>query len=178
MIAVYSQVGMQALAQISNEDLVREQGLDPVIAWIIQLYCKNQLFKSKVTPDDSPAIKVMLRHRWQLVMQNGLLYWKIQSSNRDRLTLQHVLPEAFQRQALWACRKNISNLGKEHSLDFLRDRCYWPNLASDVEAHIHQCDNCQWFKAKPWRTELSPIKVKNPLELVCMDFLTVDFRKE
>ena len=49
MVAVCGQVRMQSPAQMSCEDWVREQGLDPVIAQIIQLYHEKQLFKSKVT---------------------------------------------------------------------------------------------------------------------------------
>ena len=62
------QVGMQAQAQMSHEDWVREQGLDPVIAQIIQLYHEKQLFKSRVTPDDPPALTAMVRHRLQFVL--------------------------------------------------------------------------------------------------------------
>ena len=50
-------------------------------------------------------------------------------------------------------------------------------MASDVETHIHRCDHCQRFKAKPQRAELSPIKVTHPLELVHIDFLTVESGK-
>ena len=117
----------------------------------------------------------MFRHRWQFVLGNGLRYLKVhQSSNKDRPTLQFVLPEAFQKQALQACHKAIGHLGKECSLKLLRDRFYWPNLASNIETHIHQCDHCQRFKAKPQRAELPPVKVTHPLELVHMDFLTVE----
>ena len=54
---------------------------------------------------------------------------------------------------------------------------YWPNLASDVEAHICQFYHWEWFKAKPQRIELSLIKVTHPLELVHMDFLTEESGK-
>ena len=56
-------MGLQAPAQMSNEDWVKEQGLDPDIAQIIQLYHEKQSFRSRVTPDGSQALKVMLRHR-------------------------------------------------------------------------------------------------------------------
>ena len=59
---VCGQVGMQAPAEMSNQDWVREHELDPVIALIIQLYHEKQLFKCRVTRDDSPALKAMLRH--------------------------------------------------------------------------------------------------------------------
>ena len=81
-----------------------------------------------------------------------------------------MLPEGFQKQALCICHEDIGHLGKECSLDLLMDRFYWPNLASDVEANIHQCDHCQRFKAKPQTTEFSPIMVMDPLELVHIDF--------
>ena len=63
MVTVCGQVGTQAPAQMSH-DWVREQELDAFIAWIIQSYCEKQLFQSRVTSDDSPALKAMLQHRW------------------------------------------------------------------------------------------------------------------
>ena len=108
--------------------------------------------------------------KWVIVSEDSVLQQRHANSTI-------CVARLFQKQALWACHDNISHLGKEHSLDLLRDRFYWPNLASDVEAHIHQCDCYQQFKAKPQRTELSLIKVTHPLELVHMDFLTVESGK-
>ena len=91
------QVRMQAPTQMSHEDWIREQGLDPVIAQTIQLHHEKQSFKSKVIPDDSPALKVMLRHRWQCVLGNRLFYQKIviqQGQANSTICVAKGFPEA------------------------------------------------------------------------------------
>ena len=46
-----------------------------------------------------------------------------------------------------------------------------------MENHIHTCDRCLCFKSKPQKTESYPITTTHPLELVHMDFLTIESGK-
>ena len=43
-----------------------------------------------------------------------------------------------------------------------------------MESHIQTCERCLCFKSKPQKTELYPITATHPLELIHMDFLTVE----
>ena len=47
----------------------------------------------------------------------------------------------------------------------------------DESKHIHNCKWCLRFMAKPMRMELQPIKATYPLELVHMDYLTIESGK-
>ena len=46
-------------------------------------------------------------------------------------------------------------------------------LAEDVQTHIHTCDRCIKFKQPQEKSEMQPILVSYPLELVHLDFLTL-----
>ena len=46
-----------------------------------------------------------------------------------------------------------------------------------MENHIQTCDRCLCFKSKPQKTELYPITATHPLELIHMDFLTIESGK-
>ena len=75
------------------------------------------------------------------------------------------------------CYDDIGHLGLERSLGLLKDQFYWPNMAQDIETHIKQCDRCLKFKSKLQQTELHPIVATHSMELVHMDYLTVESGK-
>ena len=78
---------------------------------------------------------------------------------------------------LEACHDDIGHLGKERVLSLLIDRFYWPNMFKDVEEYVDTCPRCLRFKTTPEHAELNPIYASRPLELVHMDFLTIESPK-
>ena len=50
-------------------------------------------------------------------------------------------------------------------------------MQKDATQHIRNCERCLKFKAKPARTELQSIKATYPLELVHMDYFTIESEK-
>ena len=47
-------------------------------------------------------------------------------------------------------------------------------MAQDVEAHVKSCPRCLRFKKLPERATLNPIEATRPLELVRIDYLTIE----
>ena len=76
-----------------------------------------------------------------------------------------------------AFHDDIGHLGLERSLDLLKDRFYWAGIMADIENHNQTCDRCLHFKKKPQKTELYPITATHPLELIHIDFLTIESGK-
>ena len=76
-----------------------------------------------------------------------------------------------------ACHDDIGHLGLERSLDLLKDKFYWPGMNEEMEDHIRNHNSCLHFKSKPQKTELCPIMATHPLELIHMDFLTIESGK-
>ena len=117
----------------------------------------------------------MLRHKQQFILRKCLLYRKVQFCSHDQPSLQFVLPQNYREQAMKACHDDIEHLHVERSLDLLKDRFYWEGMSTDMENHIQNCDRCLCFK--PQKTELYPITTTHPLDLVHMDFLTIESGK-
>ena len=157
----------------SNEDWVREQVSDPSLSQVIQVIKGNIIDKDNLLED----AKTMLRKKSKFIFRNNLLYKKNRAQNRNKDYLQFVLPTAFRKQALEACHDDIGHLGTERTLSLLTDRFYWPKQAKDVEQYIQTCPRCLKFKAIPERAELTPILATRPLELVHIDFLTIESGK-
>ena len=71
--------------------------------------------------------------------------------------MRFVLPGDYRQKALKACHDDMGHLGQDWSLDLLKDRFFWPNMANDIENHIRKCDRCLHFKVKTQRAEMKPI---------------------
>lgn len=66
-------------------------------------------------------------------------------------------------------------LGVEQTLELVRARFYWPKMSSDVEAKIRTCRRCVRRKGQQEKAaSLVNIQTSRPMELVCMDFLSLD----
>ena len=51
-------------------------------------------------------------------------------------------------------------------------------MNDEIENHIQNCDRCLQFESRPQKkTELCPITATHPLQLVHMDFLTIESGK-
>lgn len=69
----------------------------------------------------------------------------------------------------------MGNMGIERTLDLVRKRFYWPKMSAEVEAKIKACDHCIRRRSLPEKAApLVNITATRSLELVCMDFLTVE----
>ena len=91
--------------------------------------------------------------------------------------MRHVLPKKYWQKALEACHDNVGHLGIERTLPLLCDRFYRPNMAQDVEIHVKSCPRCLRFKRLPERANLNPIEATRPMELVHIDYLTIEAPK-
>ena len=107
-----------------------------------------------------------------------MLYNKCVSNNREIGYLQFVLHKLFRKQVLEACHDEIGHLGIERTTSLLKDRFYLPGMEDDIEEYVKTCPKCLKFKAVPERAELNIIDVTRPLELVHIDFLTIEAPKK
>ena len=63
-------------------------------------------------------------------------------------------------------------------MHILRDRFYWPRMSADLNAWVNACDRCLKRKSPTNnRAPLVSITTQQPLELVTMDFLTLEMSK-
>lgn len=74
---------------------------------------------------------------------------------------------------------DMGHLGIDWTLDFARARFFWPRMATGIETRIVDCrlscSRCVCRKALPEKAApLVNIHVARPLELVCIDFLSIE----
>ena len=125
----------------------------------------------------SEQAKQMYRFRCKLIIRHGLLYKKYYDINLKEERMQFVLPKKYWHKALEACHDNVGHLWIERMLSLLCDRFYWPNMAQDFEIYVKSCPRCLRFKRLPERVNLNPIEPTRPMELVHIDYLTIETPK-
>ncbi|KAL1258984.1 hypothetical protein QQF64_009561 [Cirrhinus molitorella] len=70
---------------------------------------------------------------------------------------------------------DMGHLGIERTLDLVRSKFFWPKMSHTVERKIKTCGRCIRRKTPPDRAApLVSIQTSRPLELVCMDFLSIE----
>ncbi|XP_048240817.1 uncharacterized protein LOC124120015 [Haliotis rufescens] len=105
-------------------------------------------------------------------LKRGVLYRVIKTEGEDQEQL--VLPTRCRSAVLRSLHDNVGHPGRDRTLSLIKDRFYWPGMTKDVETHVQQCVPCLRHKTPTGRAPLVSIETSQPLELVCMDFLTLE----
>ena len=161
----------EPMAQIDQREIRKQQLDDSFLGfWVRAVRNKSQ-------PE-----RTLLRTRQDLAMHKiysslklirGVLYKELEVENEKRNML--VLPTCFIEQVLHGLHNDMGHPGKERTLSLIRDRFYWPGMTSDVDSWIANCGRCIRRKSKTdIRAPLVNIRSKYPLELVCIDYLTLE----
>ena len=64
--------------------------------------------------------------------------------------------------------------GIVRTLSLLRERFFWPGMHRDATQYVNKCQNCLKREATPHVAPLQPIIANQPMELVHMDFLSIE----
>lgn len=113
-----------------------------------------------------------------LQVQRGVLYRITEGKEEGEAKCQLVLPRIFRAKALEGLHNDMGHLGRDRTLSLVRDRFYWPRMATDVDEWVKACDRCLRRKGTiNQKAPLVSIRTSQPLELVCIDFLTLEMSK-
>ena len=164
--------GFPVISSISEEDLKQQQRADPAICEIIRLMETGESPPPAVKKE-LPDLPIFLRELNKLELKNNILYRKRQVVERTQY--QIVLPEEFRGIVMSSLHDDMGHLGFDRTLDLTRARFFWPRMATDIERKIKSCSRCVRRKTPPEKAApLVSIQVTRPLELVCMDFLSIE----
>ena len=115
----------------------------------------------------------LLKDRDRLSLRDGILIRRCIVDGSE--TFQLVLPASLHNATLRGLHDDVGHLGKDKTLDLVGQRFYWPGMTRDVESYIKDCARCIKRKAPdPPRAPLVPILATEPMELLAMDFLSIE----
>ena len=160
----------------SNIDWMKEQRADPNLTVIIKLIESGQLQKRKLHGKDTPEVKSLLRIRKSLKLVKNILYRKIYTDNSSskKILWQLLVPKAYRSRALAGCHDDVGHQGRMRTLSLLRERFFWPGMQTEAIQHVLKCTRCLRRKTPSHVAPLQPIHVTQPLELVHMDYLSLE----
>ncbi|KAL2092168.1 hypothetical protein ACEWY4_011966 [Coilia grayii] len=161
---------LKSLELMSRQNLQKAQEDDEAIGPIQALKCGRW-------PEDgniSPELLRMKREIGKLSMKDGLLYRFSKRTSGEEIS-QLVLPRVFREVVIRAMHDDLGHLGQERTIDLLRSRFFWPRMSVDVEEYIRNCGVCIAHKTPAQRAApLHQIVSQGPMDLVCMDFLSME----
>ena len=155
---------------------MKEQRADPNLTVIVKLIESGQLQKRKQHGKDTPEVKSLLRIRKSLKLVKDILYRKTYTDNSSskKIQWQLVVPKAYRSRALAGCHDDVGHQGRMRTLSLLRERFFWPGMQTEAMQHILKCTRCLRRKTPSHVAPLQPIHVTQPLELVHMDYLSLE----
>ena len=91
-----------------------------------------------------------------------------------------VLPREYHQDMLHILHDDYGHQGLDHTLALVIERYYWNTMYQDVTEYVINCHWCHVAKGHYTgpHTQQGSLVANNPLDLLCIDFLTVDPSKD
>jgi transposase InsO family protein len=153
---------------MTKDDWKKSQQEDEMISAVYEAIEKDQQLKS-----DNMDTRRLWRQRKQLITEDGLLYRR--RNEMGVVQKQLVLPKGRLNEILTMLHDKMGHLGRDRVIDLVRTRFYWNGMKRDIEEWIGKCDRC--LRRKQPTNQVAPMEhltSARPMELICMDFLTLE----
>lgn len=157
--------------EMRPRDIRAAQRRDPVIKRILPFVTSGRKPAAHQFPKGR-EYQQFVKEFHNLTLRRGILHRATQVEGKEKLQL--VIPREYRSLALKGLHDDIGHMGRDKTLDLVRDRFFWPRMASDVEDWVGNCIRCKVSKGTGDRAPLVNITTSQPLELVCLDYLTLE----
>ena len=156
----------------------KEQSADPAIATVVQCITEGKPWPSG--SGCSPELRSLLREKARLRVRNHLLYRERTTGDREspQTEFQLIIPPQCRKQLVELVHDKAGHMGRERTLSLLRPKCFWPRMTTDVANHTLDCPRC--LRRKHPVDQVAPLEnvhTTQPMELVCIDYLTLESSK-
>ena len=113
-----------------------------------------------------------------LVLNEGLMYANTTPKGETEGVLAFVIPAAQCHMVLNRVHRDTGHQGQQRTLDLAQERFWWPMMAEDCQAIVRGCPHCQAFEGEVPRAPLCPIQAYALLELVHLDYTSIESMME
>ena len=122
--------------------------------------------------------KMFFRIRNSLILNKGLMYVNTTPKGETEGVLAFVVPVGQRSLVLNVVHRNAGHQGQQQTLALTQERFWWPTMAEDCRAIVRGCPYCQAFEGEVPRAPLCLIRVYAPLELVYLDYTSIESMME
>lgn len=117
---------------------------------------------------------LLLRGWERLRLLDGVLHHEV-CNVEGKDVLQLVLPKGQRALGLKALHDDFEHMGVEHTLALAWERFFWLQMVNDIRTKCLNCECCVKQKTLQMRTAyVHTIQTSQPLELIYMDFLSIE----
>ena len=175
------------LAPMQVVDWVESQDSDPLLA-----ACKTWLRMCREIPSpkrDTLLCELLGRHmegegcilfrvRNSLILDKDLLYLNVTPKGEVESVAAFMVPTDQCHVTLNSVHRDAGNQGQARTLALTQERFWWLTLVKDCKAMIRGCQHCHAFEGAIPKAPLCPIRAYVPLELVHVDFTSIEMDME
>lgn len=165
-----------ALPGRTPQDLGLLQAGDPTIGPVLKFFQEGRRPGAAERELLSSSSRVLLRQWDRLTQRDGAFYRLVYAPDGGPETLQLLLPQSLREEVLHSVHDDQGHQGLERTLQLLRGRCFWPNMARDAEQWCQQCRRCVLGKAvqPKVRAYWGALQATRPNEILAIDFTTLE----
>ena len=108
------------------------------------------------------------------MLRHNLLYLRVMPKRSNEDILAFMVPGLKRQVVIDGCHQYLGHQGTDCTLSLLRERFWWPGMAQRMMMSVRNCPKCHIFKAKPQIPPLEPILCTEPLDLVHIDYVSME----
>ena len=106
------------------------------------------------------------------------MYMSTTPKGQTEGVLTFVVPVGQRHMALNGVHCDASHQGQQRTLALAQERFWWPMMAEDWHTIVRGCPHCQAFEGEVPKAQICPIRVYAPLELVHLDYTSIESMME
>ena len=160
---------------LTSQDWRIAQAADPNICFVID----NLLIGIKPTAQEAEQQEIDRKYLsdWNTYsLKDGILHKSstFNGEKHDRL----VLPDSVKDIVFQAYHDDLGHQGRDRTISLINTRFYFPRLNKFVAEKVRSCGRCIRRKTAPLKAaDLVNITSSSPMELVCIDYLSLEMSK-
>ena len=108
----------------------------------------------------------------------GTLYLCSTPKGEDEDLLLFVVPKAHRTATLNGCHRDAGHQGRDQMLSLLQEHFWWLGMAKKMRQVIKTCRRCLQYEGGNTKAPLCPIVATTPVDLLHIDFTSIDTTME
>ena len=122
--------------------------------------------------------QMIWRNQQNFTTIRGTLYLRSTPKGENEDLLLFVVPKTHQTAAPNGCHQDAGHQGCDHTLSLLQECFWWPGMNKQMGQVIKACKCCLQYEGGTPKAPLCPIVATAPLDLLHVDFTSIETMME